>query len=156
MTSPEPAKNGNGKQKILATLAASGDKWVQFGILVLVGLSGFGNWVATQSNADRNRNEIEENRRISSQELDRLREQIRQQVADIHRWLSDSTEEFHRGNADSAANRKMIGQIMREDLQGFEDRQTKELENQTEILKYQNQILEEIRNIARIRSGGHP
>lgn len=40
-----PKSNGPGN--VLSTLAMSGDKWVQLAIVVLVALSGGGNWLAT-------------------------------------------------------------------------------------------------------------
>jgi|SRR6516165_12631460 len=112
---PEQPKNG--AQKLLATLAQSGDKWVQFGILVLVGLSGFGNWAATWNSGDRNRQEIEISRRVAWEGQERLREEVRRQVNDIHMWLREATEEFHRGNADSAENNKMLKEMRRKQLE---------------------------------------
>jgi hypothetical protein len=51
-------KNGNGVVTLLSTLAHSSDKMIQFGILVLVGLSGLGNWLATNNNASETRNKL--------------------------------------------------------------------------------------------------
>jgi hypothetical protein len=48
----------NGLSTLLSTLAHSGDKAIQFGILVLVGLSGLGNWLATNNNASETRAQV--------------------------------------------------------------------------------------------------
>lgn len=42
---------GNGPNALLTTLATSGNKGIQFGVLILVGLSGLGNWLGTQNAA---------------------------------------------------------------------------------------------------------
>jgi uncharacterized protein HemX len=110
-TEDQDASKANGAIALLARLAHSGNAWVQFGILVLVGLSGLGNWVATWNAGDRNKAEIEVSRRINQENQDRLREEVRQQVAEIHRWINEARTEFHRGNEDSAANRKMLEEL---------------------------------------------
>jgi len=104
--------------QLLSTLAQSGHQWVQFAVLILVGLSGFGNWVATWNSGDRSRQEIEVSRRVAWEGQERLREEVRRQVNDIHMWLKEATEEFHRGNADSAENNKMLKEMRRKQLEG--------------------------------------
>ena len=104
--------------QLLSTLAQSGHQWVQFAVLILVGLSGFGNWVATWNSGDRSRQEIEVSRRVAWEGQERLREEVRRQVNDIHMWLKEATDEFHRGNADSAENNKMLKEMRRKQLEG--------------------------------------
>src|ERR1700746_4199049 len=70
-------KNGNGIA-LLTTLARSGDKAIQFGILVLVGLSGLGNWLATNNNASETRTHGNV-----------AREQAFRDLRDLHNALDD-------------------------------------------------------------------
>lgn len=98
----------------LSELARSGNAWVQFAVIVLIGFSGFGNWVATWKSADRNKDEIEVSRRANEQGQERIRQEVARQVAEIHKWLNDAQTEFHNGNADSAANRKMLDELKKE------------------------------------------
>jgi hypothetical protein len=56
MSSDTPRPNG--MSPLLTTLAQSGDKMIQFGILTLVGLSGLGNWLATNNNANETRTQV--------------------------------------------------------------------------------------------------
>src|SRR5215469_12501250 len=111
---PQPHKSSNGMVQLLTALAHSGDKWVQFGILLLVGLSGFGNWVATWNSADRNKQEIEVSRRVTWEGQERIRQEVFRQVAEIHRWMQEATEEFHKGNEDSASNRRTLAGVVRD------------------------------------------
>jgi hypothetical protein len=113
--SPVPPAPKNGISQLLSTLAQSGDKWVQFGILALVGLSGFGNWVATWNSGDRNRQEIEVSRRVAWEGQERLKEEVRRQVNDIHMWLREATQEFHKGNEDSAENNRLLKEMRRKE-----------------------------------------
>ena len=140
----------NGMSQLLSTLAQSGDKYVQLGILILVGLSGFGNWIATWNSGDRSRQEIEVSRRVAWEGQERLREEVRRQVNDIHQWLREATEEFHKGNADSASNNKILKGFQTE-LQSFEARQLAALSNQTKILQGQTQILTEVHEFVQER-----
>jgi hypothetical protein len=136
--------------QLLGALAQSGDKYVQLGILILVGLSGFGNWIATWNSGDRNRAEIETSRRVAWEGQERLREEVRRQVNDIHQWLREATDEFHKGNEDSAQNRKVLKSFQGE-LQNFESRQIAALANQTKILQGQTQILTELHDFVQER-----
>jgi hypothetical protein len=68
----------NGMAALLTTLASSGDKMIQFGILVLVGLSGLGNWLATNNNANETRTQVNE-----------AREQAFRNIKDLHDALDD-------------------------------------------------------------------
>ena len=133
----------NGMIHLLTTLASSGHAWVQFGTLVLIGITGFGNWVATWNSADRNKQEIEINRRVAWEGEQRLKAELIRQVADIHDWMRKATEEFHQGNEDSAANRKLLG-VFKEELEGFEARQLAVLNNQNKIMDNQTAILKEL------------
>ena len=126
---------------LLTTLAQSGHAWVQFGTLALIALSGLGNWVATWNSADRNKTEIEVSRRVAWEGEQRIREELRKQVNEIHAWMKDATDEFHKGNEDSAANRRTLNQVVREDLEGFENRQQAALNNQNKIMASQSEIL---------------
>lgn len=132
----------NGLVTVLASLAQHGSAWVQFGTLVLIGLAGLGNWVATWKSADRNKEEIEVSRRVNWEGQERIKQEFIRQVSEIHRWMSEATDEFHKGNADSAANRKMLNQLVREDLDDFEQRQIATLSNQNKIMDNQSKILE--------------
>jgi hypothetical protein len=109
-----PKPNHHGMIELLTTLAGKGDNWVKLGTLVLIGLTGLGNWMTTWNVGDRNKTEIEISRKLNQESQDRLREEVRQQVADIHRWMREATEEFHKGNDDSAANRKMLEDLTKE------------------------------------------
>jgi hypothetical protein len=106
-TSPN-AKPPNGLVSILSILAHSTDKWVQFGTLGLIALTGLGNWVATWNAANANRQEIEVSRRVNWEGQERVKAEVIRQVEEIHTWMRDATDEFHKGNADSAANRKLL------------------------------------------------
>jgi Flp pilus assembly protein TadB len=110
----QPPQQTNGLANLLHKLAASGDRWVQFGIVVLVGLSGLGNWAATWNSADRNKAEIEISRRVAWEGEQRIKAQVSQQVAEIHKWMREATDEFHKGNEDSAYNRNLLDQIKKE------------------------------------------
>jgi hypothetical protein len=153
---PAPSQP-DGMTQLLTTLASSGDNWVKLGTLVLVGLAGLGNWVATWNSSNRNREEIEFSRRVSSEGQERIREQMRQQIDDIHTWMEanrrfwkESTDEFHKGNEDSAQNNKILSQF-KEELKGFEARQLSELNNQGNILKNQTNILSELHDFVKER-----
>lgn len=140
-TAPEPQKP-NGVAQVLASLAQSSHAWVQFGTLLLIGLAGLGNWAATWNAASKNRQEIEVSRRVNWEGQERIRSEVIRQVSEIHSWMSQATEEFHKGNADSAANRKLLNQLVRQDLDDFEERQLAALSNQNKIMASQSQILE--------------
>lgn len=107
---PESQKP-NGMVQALAQLAQSGHAWIQFGTLALIGLSGIGNWVATWNSANQNKEQIEINRRISWEGEQRIREDVRRQVAEIHDWIRESKDDFDRGNADSAANKRTLNEL---------------------------------------------
>ena len=70
---PEPK---NGVVTLLSSLAASGDKAIQFGILVLVGLSGLGNWVATNNNGGETRTQVNVAREQAFRDLHELRDAL--------------------------------------------------------------------------------
>jgi len=123
----------NGLLTVLGQLAHSGHAWVQFGTLVLIGLTGLGNWVATWKSADRNKDEIEISRRVAFEGEQRIKQELVRQVAEIHKWMKDATDEFHEGNADSAFNRKMLTG-MEEELTAFESDVRHSLNNQTQLL----------------------
>jgi hypothetical protein len=112
----------NGVDKLLMTLAQSGDKWIQFSVLVLVGLSGLGNWAATWNSSDRNKQEIEVSRRVAWESNERIRQEVIKQVADIHEWMKNATEEFHKGNEDSASNKRMLQRLCDKLLPPTEDK----------------------------------
>ena len=133
----------NNTTALLSTLAQSGHAWVQFGTLALIALSGIGNWVATWNSSDRNRTEIEVSRRVAYESEQRIRQEVSRQVAEIHSWMQEATDEFHRGNADSADNKKILRGFQIE-LTNFESRQVGVLNNQTKMLQNQGQLLEEL------------
>jgi len=139
---PAPPNKRNGMVSLLSALAHSTDKWVQLGTLGLIGLTGLGNWLATWNSGDKNRQEIEINRRVAWEGEQRIKAELVKQVSEIHSWMREATDEFHKGNADSAANRKTLNQIVREDLEGFEKRQEAALDNQNKIMAVQSKILE--------------
>jgi|SRR5215472_2244248 len=145
MPTPDPnpqPKQPNGTAALLTTLAQSGNQWVQLGTLLCVGIAGIGNWVATWNSSDRNKQEIEISRRVNWESNEKVRQEVIKQVGDIHDWMRGATEEFHKGNEDSAANRRTLNQVMREDLEGFERRQQAALDNQNRIMASQTKILE--------------
>jgi hypothetical protein len=81
---PKP-NGGNAKMALLTTLASSGDNWVKLGIMVMVGISGFGNWVATTRTSEDQRN-------LTKAEATEVRTEIRdiyRKVADLHGALDD-------------------------------------------------------------------
>jgi uncharacterized membrane protein (DUF106 family) len=63
---------------LLTTLASSGDNWVKLGIMVMVGISGLGNWLATNRTSDTQKN-------LTKQEANEVRGEIR----DIYRKVDD-------------------------------------------------------------------
>jgi hypothetical protein len=139
MAEPKP----NSTPNVLSTLASSSSQWVQLATVGLVALSGVGNWAATNHNKEE-----------LSAGQERIRAEVIRQVDEIHEWVEKSRAEFHQGNEDSAANRKLLTAIMREDLQTFGDRQQTALNNQNKIMQAQTQILENdtvlIQNINKI------
>jgi hypothetical protein len=78
MPSPGNSAPKNGLVALLTQLATSGDKAIQFGILVLVGLSGLGNWVATNNNGGETRTQVNV-----------AREQAFRDLRDLHNALDD-------------------------------------------------------------------
>lgn len=125
----------------LSTLAQSSNRWVQLGTLGLIAFSGFGNWVATWNSSDRNKQEIEISRRVAWEGEQRIRDEVRKQVADIHEWMRNATAEFHQGNEDSAKNRKTLAGIL-DDIHASQANQIRMLQNQTTLLKGQNAAME--------------
>jgi hypothetical protein len=152
MGAPESSSSNHTKSVVglLTTLAQSGHAWVQFGTLILIALTGFGNWVATWNSADRNRTEIEISRRVAWEGEQRIKAELVRQVAEIHRWMQDATDEFHRGNADPAENRKSL-KVFQSELTDFESRQLTALENQNRMLENQAKILNEIHSFVKER-----
>jgi hypothetical protein len=133
----ENAKPPNGAAAILSTLAQSANKWVQLGTLAMVALSGIGNWLATWRSASENRHEIEKGQ-------ERVKAELVRQVEQMHTWMAEAADEFHKGNADSAANRKMLNELVKEDLDTFERRQQASLNNQNQIIQEIHDIVEKL------------
>jgi len=75
-SSPSNPQPKNGMVALLTQLATSGDKMIQFGILVLVGLSGLGNWVATNNNASETRTQVNVAREQAFRDLHELRDAL--------------------------------------------------------------------------------
>jgi Flp pilus assembly protein TadB len=96
------------KAHLLSALAHSTNKYVQVTTLILIALAGIGNWIATWNSANQNKNEIEISRTVAAQGEARIKAEMIAQVAEIHRWIQAATDEFHKGNEDSAANRKTL------------------------------------------------
>src|ERR1700759_5704826 len=138
--SKSPTNAESNRLSLLSTLAQSGNQWVQFGTLALIALTGFGNWISTWKAADTNRTEI-----VQGQE--RIRAEVIRQVKDIHDWIESSKEEFHQGNLDAATNKKTLVKF-KTDLDDFEARQMKLLENQGKILETDTALLQEMHSIA--------
>ena len=129
---------------ILSTLAGSSHSLVQLATVALVAASGLGNWFATNASSKANITEIELNRRVAAESETRLKAVLVQQVAEIHKWLNDSTAEFHQGNIDSAANRKTLLDLVasqQSNIDAFQTRVTALLANQSSMLKNQSDIL---------------
>jgi len=97
---------------LLNTLASTGDHWVKLGTLALVAVVGIGNWLATWNSSDRNKEEIEISRRVAWEGEQRIREDVRHQIDDIHTWMDQARAEFHKGNEDSANNRRMLQRLV--------------------------------------------
>jgi hypothetical protein len=76
MPSPGNSAPKNGLLTLLSSLASSGDKAIQFGILVLVGLSGLGNWVATNNNGGETRTQVNVAREQAFRDLHELRDAL--------------------------------------------------------------------------------
>jgi hypothetical protein len=106
--SQPPAKSSNGMMNLLSVLAQSTNKWVQFGTLALIALSGLSNWVATWNSADRNKAEIEISRRVAWEGEQRIKAEVVRQVQEMHDWVAQARNAFSQGNADSAENRRML------------------------------------------------
>ena len=134
-------QKSNGTLVLLSTLAKSGHAWVQGGTLVLIALSGFGNWVATWNSADRNKAEIEVSRRVAWESEQRVKQELVTQVAEIHGWLKEAATEFHQGNIDSAWTRKTLAGIT-DELKDFEDRQKQELDGIKQVLRGRNEYFQ--------------
>jgi hypothetical protein len=98
----------NGIAALLSTLAQSSSVWVQGGTLLLIGISGFGNWVATWNSADRNKTEIEVSRRVAWEGEQRIKAEVVRQVQEMHDWVAQARAAFAQGNTDSAENRRML------------------------------------------------
>lgn len=130
-----PTPTPNGTAAAISTLASSSNMWVQMATVALVALSGFSNFAATWKSADRNKEEI-----VDGQ--NRIRNEVIKQVADIHQWIMDSQEEFHKGNTDTAANRKTLLQF-KEEVEDFERRQIKILDNQNALMAVDSKLLSE-------------
>lgn len=92
---------------------------------------------------DRPRSIRQINRRVADEGERWIREEVIRQVADIHRWLRESTDEFHKGNEDSASNRKTLTELVvhLDKLGEAEKRLTISLENQAHMLENQGQML---------------
>jgi hypothetical protein len=85
MANEPPAPPNNGKMALLTTLASSGDNWVKLGIMFMVGISGLGNWVATQRTSEDQKN-------LTKTEANEVRAEIRDiyhKVSDLHGALDD-------------------------------------------------------------------
>jgi len=147
---PSPPPKQNGTAALLTTLAQSGNQWVQLGTLLCVGIAGIGNWAATWNSSDRNKQEIEISRRVNWESNERIRQEVIKQVGDIHDWMKGATDEFHKGNEDTAQNRKVLMQF-KEDLEGFQKRQLAALANQQSILDNQSRILKELHDFVQER-----
>lgn len=118
------AQKPNGLMTALSFLAQSGHIWVQFGTLLLIAITGLFNWVATWKSSDRNKEELQINRRVAWEGEQRIRDDVRKQVQEIHDWIKESKDDFNRGNADSAENRKMLTELTR-DINDIERRLSK-------------------------------
>jgi hypothetical protein len=110
---------------LLTTLAQSGHAWIQAGTLILVAATGFFNWAATWNASDRNKLELETNRRIGWESEQRIRDEMRKQLTEVHDWIRESRDDFSRGNQDSAENRKMLTTVI-QDLNGIERKLNKQ------------------------------
>jgi hypothetical protein len=75
MAETQPSSK-NGLVTLLSSLASSGDKAIQFGILALVGLSGLGNWVATNNNGGETRTQVNVAREQAFRDLHELRDAL--------------------------------------------------------------------------------
>jgi hypothetical protein len=111
------APKPNGPANVLSLLAQSPDKWVQLGTLALISLSGLGNWAATWNSSNQTKDEI-------SHGQERIRQEVIAQVRDIHQWVNDSKEEFHRANQDSASNKRLLIKLS-DQIDDIEHRLTK-------------------------------
>jgi hypothetical protein len=105
-------------------LTSSGDNWVKLGTLALVALSGLGNWIATQRNSD----EINANGAL-------LRAQRAQVVKEVGRMRDEVNEIYRQFSGIVERQKQDVAMI------------NKSLENQTQMLKNQQQGLSEIHKI---------
>jgi|SRR5215471_21169956 len=141
-----PPEKQNGSQSVLATLASSPNQWVQLATVGLVALSGFSNFAATWNSSDRNKTEIEVSRRIVEENTQRIREEARKQLDDLHTWIMNSTDEFHRGNEDSAANRRALARIL-DNVEGAIKNQTALLAGQKTMMENDSAVLGEVHKL---------
>ena len=79
------------KANILETLASSGDNWVKLGTLLLVAITGGGNFLATTKTGEFNAEEI----RRGLQEIHDLHDQLSTMV-DRQRRMADQIEDIGR------------------------------------------------------------
>jgi hypothetical protein len=101
--------------------------------------------VATWNSADRNNEQIEINRRVAAEGEARIRAELVRQVQDIHTWMREASDEFHKGNEDSAVTRKTLTELVQDldhELGETEKQLAGSLENQTHMLANQGQMLE--------------
>jgi hypothetical protein len=130
----QPAKQGgNGPAAVLSTLARSADRWVQLATLALIGFSGFGNWLATQSTSKEN---------LSGQ--DRIRDEMRQKLDEVHRWIKTDIHD----EVDAFEGRQKNGLNKIND--GL-DKQNQLMANQQQMLKNQAVMLEALHRVEQER-----
>jgi hypothetical protein len=100
MSQPPPGGKPNGTGQLLTVLAQSGDKWIQFAVLVLVGITGLGNWLATQNTSQQ---------QLQGQQ--RIRDEVIQQVGQSYRWtkdLHDQIDDFEKRQKQIMDNQSQI------------------------------------------------
>jgi hypothetical protein len=88
---PPEEKNANGKLKLLESIASGGDNWIKFGTLLLVAITGGGNFLATTKTGEFNAEEI----RRGLQEIHDLHDQLSTMV-DRQRRMADQVEDLSR------------------------------------------------------------
>jgi hypothetical protein len=88
---PPEEKNANGKLKLLESIASGGDNWIKFGTLLLVVITGGGNFLATTKTGEFNAEEI----RRGLQEIHDLHDQLSTMV-DRQRRMADQVDDINR------------------------------------------------------------
>lgn len=116
--------NGNNKAvNVLTALATSGDTWVKLGTLLLVAISGLGNFVATEQSGSSTRGQLEK------------------EIHEIYAALDRNRDTFRQIAQDAANNRAALAKEAQDTM--------RKLANQGQILSNEDKIIKMLEEIRR-------